>query len=181
MMVIGATLSVASCATISESQCQAGNWSDLGYRDGLQGVNRTRIIDYVEKCGEFGAPVNREQYLNSYEAGLEHYCTYEKGVSRGRNGYSYNTVCEGPKAEGFRIGYDEGYAEYKLHEKYKHFEKDIDRKDDELTDVTSRLAGEGLEDKERRRLSKKKRRLEREIDDLIYEFRHFRQEYNLDW
>ena len=174
-------LVLASCASISESQCEAGNWADIGYRDGVGGKKRTRIADYVEKCGEYGQAVDRPVYLSNYETGLTHYCVYDKGFSLGENGSSYNSVCSGASAADFRIGYEDGHAQYELKQEYQRYESRIEESRDELADVRSRLNDSDLNSDEKKRLQKKARRLERRLDDLQWEFRDFRRKYNIDW
>ena len=108
----GLSLLLMSCASISKSECQSGNWADIGYRDGTRGVSRDKLADYVQTCAKYGADVDRSAYLSAYENGLGHYCTYEQGLARGRLGKIYNTVCEGPKAADFRTGYENGLVQY---------------------------------------------------------------------
>lgn len=178
--IMAAGMVLMSCETISESECVAGNWADIGYRDGVDGKNRTRIAKYVEKCGEFGQGVDRNTYLTNYEVGLSHYCVYDKGFALGENGSSYNAVCEGPQAADFRAGYDDGHADYELRQTYDRFESDIESALDEVDDVETRLKGEALERDEQVRLQKKLRRLRGEVKDLRWDFREFRRKYDLD-
>lgn len=173
-------LFLTSCASISESECQAGNWADLGYRDGVNGKSRSRIADYVETCGEYGASVDRSAYLSSFETGLIHYCTYDKGFELGKDGSSYNSVCGGQLADAFRAGYDEGYSEYEIRKKYDKFESDIEDTEAEIQDVKDRLADSAIEPDETDRLRKKKKRLLRDLEELRWDFRSFRRKYDLD-
>jgi len=181
VLVVGMATLLPACASISESECQAGNWADLGYRDGVNGKGRDRIADYVQTCGEYGAGVDRSAYLSSYETGLTHYCTYDKGFERGKDGNSYNTVCQGPMAGEFRAGYDNGYGEYQLREQYRKYEADIADSENELGDVKDRLADPTTSADEKDRLAKKKKRLKRELEDLRWDFRSFKRKYDLVW
>ena len=181
VLAVGVGVLLPACASISESECQAGNWADLGYRDGVNGKARDRLADYVQTCGEYGTGVDRPAYLSSYEVGLTHYCTYDKGYERGKDGNSYNTVCQGPMATDFRAGYDDGYAEYELRQQYRKYESDITDTQDELQDVKDRLADPETTAEEKARLAKKKKRLVRELEDLRWDFRSFRRKYDLDW
>lgn len=181
VLVVGIGALLPACASISESECQAGNWADLGYRDGVNGKGRNRIADYVQTCGEYGAGVDRSAYLSSYETGLTHYCTFDKGFERGKNGNSYNAVCEGPMAGEFRAGYDQGYGAYELRRRYEQYEEEIIDSENELQDVKDRLADPAIESDEKRRLAKKKKRLLHELEDLRWDFRSFKRKYDLDW
>ena len=168
-----------SCSSISESECMAGNWADIGYRDGLNGKQRTKITDYVKECAEYGASVDRQTYIESYEVGLSYYCTYEQGFERGKKGYGYNAVCTGPLAADFRAGYDEGYIEYELRRTYSKYQADIEQTEAELQDVKDRIADPEIDEDEKKRLQKKRKRLSRKLKNLIWEFRDFRQKHDL--
>lgn len=181
ILVIGVVTLLPACASISEEECVAGNWADLGYRDGVNGKPRDRIAKYVETCGEYGTGVDRPAYLASYETGLTHYCTYEKGFERGQNGNSYNTVCAGPMAVDFRAGYDEGYFEYELRQRYSQYESEIIDAENELNDIRDRLANPDITTEEKDRLKKKKKRLRRQLEDLRWDFSTFKRKYDLDW
>ena len=185
VLVIGVGVLLPACASISEQECQAGNWADLGYRDGVNGKSRDRLSDYVQTCGEYGGGlatnIDRSAYLSSYETGLTHYCTYDKGFERGKGGDSSNAVCAGPMAADFRAGYDDGYGEYELRQRYDKYEKDITDSENELQDVKDRLGDPAIEADEKERLHKKKKRLLRELDNLRWDFRSFRRKYDLDW
>ncbi len=177
----GAGLLLTACETISEQACQAGNWADIGYKDGVKGKSRAKIADYVQTCSKYGAEVDRQTYLQSYETGLSYYCTYDNGFERGRNGSSYNTVCDGALAADFRAGYDAGYGEYELRRTYARFEADIDNTQAELRDVKDRLDDPAIEPGEKKRLHKKKKRLMDKLEDLRWNFRDFKRKYDLHW
>lgn len=184
ILVVGAGVLLPACASISESECQAGNWADIGYKDGVNGKSRAKISDYVQTCGEYGAEVDRRTYLESYETGLTYYCTYDKGFELGKYGSNYNTVCDGPGnsmgAADFRAGYDEGYIEYELRQKYNLYESDIVDAENEIQDVKDRMADPDIALDEKKRLTKKKKRLVQELKDLRWDFRSFKREYDLD-
>ncbi len=108
----GAALLATSCETISEDQCFATDWSDKGYSDGTNGLERSNLNDYIEACSKFGADVDRGRYLEGYESGLTRYCTYDKGFSRAERGNSYTSACSGPLAAEFRRGYEDGARRY---------------------------------------------------------------------
>lgn len=180
LAIAGAASLMVSCETISESQCVAGNWSDLGYRDGVDGRSRSRIADYVEQCGEYGQDVNRSVYLTSYETGLTHYCIYDKGFSLGESGNSYNSVCRGEGAAQFRAGYDNGFTKYELRKRYDEFEYDINKLEDEIEDIKTKLAEPDLSADEIKSLRRDKKRYVSDLADLKWDFRDFRRKYDLD-
>jgi len=173
VLVIGAGVLITSCETISEDQCFATDWADRGYKDGTNGAARSKLSDYIDKCSEFGADVNRARYLDGFEAGLERYCTYDKGFSRGEGGSSYNAVCEGPRAGAFRAGYDDGTAKYEYERKYDNLLDAVRRAEEQYEDVTHRLKDQTLSADERLRLEKKRRRYKDRIEDTKHELYKF--------
>jgi len=38
-----AVIGFTGCASISEDECLSGNWSDIGYKDGVNGKSRRKI------------------------------------------------------------------------------------------------------------------------------------------
>lgn len=181
LLISGAAIIVLpSCATISESECVAGNWADLGYRDGLNGVERQRIADYANTCSEYGAQIDRKAYLTSYEAGLGLYCTYDKGYARGYDGSSYNDVCAGALAVDYRPGYDDGYAQYRLETDHQTLIKALKDIEDEIDDVRRRLRDPETPEDDYDRLRKKRDRLEDERQDIRQNLRDFERANGLD-
>lgn len=180
-LALAAVTMLSACATISQDECVAGNWSDLGYRDGNKGVARDRIADYVSKCGEYGQDVDRQSYLSSYETGLSHYCVYDKGYALGEKGNHYNAVCSGELASDFRAGFDDGFAAYELRQRYDGYNNKINNLEDEVDDVADRLRDPALTDaEEKKRLKKKRNRLREELSDLEWDFNRFKREFGLD-
>ena len=178
--VCGVALLGASCASISESDCLAGNWTEIGYKDGVNGKSPAILADYAKTCGELGVRVNQQEYLRNYDTGLVSYCTYDKGFSRGEGGSGYNDVCPDRLAGNFRAGYEDGRAEYEVKKAYDNFLGRIDSTKDSLEDVRDRLKNEEMSGEERARLEKKRRRLSKELDELRWDFRRFKRENGFD-
>ena len=55
-LALASTTLMTGCETISEEACLAGNWEDIGFRDGEQGRSRSRLVKIAETCGEVGQP-----------------------------------------------------------------------------------------------------------------------------
>ena len=106
---------LSGCASISEEKCQAGNWQELGYRDGSNGVKRGKASKIADTCAKYGIDMNFDAYLAGFNQGLPSYCTYERGFALGENGSSYNQICSGELAADFAPGYDEGRAVYEIY------------------------------------------------------------------
>jgi len=156
---------LAGCATISEDECVTGSWSDIGYKDGVNGTARGKLADYAKTCAKYGVTPDRTAYLAAFDQGLLKYCTYEQGFERGENGRSFNQVCGGDPQSGFAQGYDDGRIIYEIHAEHKRLIETYDDTLEALIEVRRRLAEDELEPEERKRLTKKQYRLEGELDD----------------
>ena len=185
-----ATIGFAGCASISEGECVSGNWSDIGYQDGVKGKARGKLADYTKTCAKYGAQPNREAYLTAFESGLIKYCTYEQGLELGENGSDYNQVCSGDLASGFSQGYDEGRVVYEIYSEHKRLISEYEDILEALVNVRGRLAGDvsdkdddgniiPLSESERKRLVKKQYRLEGQLDDYRQDIRDFEYANNL--
>lgn len=185
-----AAMGLAGCASISEGECVSGNWSDIGYQDGVKGKARGKLADYTKTCAKYGAQPNRDAYLTAFESGLVKYCTYERGFELGENGNSYNQVCSGDLSTGFSQGYDEGRAVYEIYREHKRLISEYDDTLEALVNVRGRLAGDIVDEdddgnviqlsaSERKRLTKKQYRLEGELDDWRQDIRDFEYANNL--
>jgi len=184
VILSGAIIGLTGCASISKDECISGNWSDIGYKDGVNGKSRGKLADYAKTCIKYGVEPNRDVYLTAFENGLVKYCTFEQGLKLGENGSSYNQVCSGDLANGFSQGYDEGRAVYEIYREHKSLISDYEETLEDLVDVRGRLDGdiidkdrEGniipLSTSERKRLTKKQYRLEGELDDKRQDVRDF--------
>ena len=184
VILSGAIIGLTGCASISKDECISGNWSDIGYKDGVNGKSRGKLADYAKTCIKYGVEPNRDVYLTAFENGLVKYCTFEQGLKLGENGSSYNQVCSGDLANGFSQGYDEGRVVYEINREHKRLISDYEETLEDLVDVRGRLAGdiidkdgEGniipLSTSERKRLTKKQYRLEGELDDKRQDVRDF--------
>ena len=184
------TIGLSSCASISEGDCVSGNWSDIGYKDGVNGKSRDKLADYTKTCAKYGVEPNHKVYLTSFESGLVKYCTYEQGYELGENGNIYNQVCSGNLADGFSQGYDEGRVVYEIYREHKRLMSEYEDTLEALVNLRGRLAGdigdkdeEGniipLSASERKRLTKKQYRLEGELNDYRQDIRDYEYANNL--
>jgi len=111
LVAIGA-LSLSSCATISHEECVAGGWEDIGYRDGENGKSQSRLADYNSTCSKFSVTPDRTAYLRGYDQGLQLYCDFDRGLSRGANGNATDTLCQAFPESDYFIGYEQGLTGY---------------------------------------------------------------------
>lgn len=135
-------LVLASCATLSEAECEAGDWRAIGISDGANGYPPSYIDNHIEACSEYGVAVDRQLYLQGREQGLERYCTLETAERDGRRGRRNYGTCEGEMAVSFLLV-------HRAARSVSEAEAKIDSVDAEIDGLFSRLSNRELSDAER--------------------------------
>ena len=136
---------------------------DKGYDHGFAGKS------IKAECRE----MNSTPYLDGYNQGLPLYCSYDRGFDHGESGHSVKKQCQKIGSIAYLDGHAEGRVIYALRQEYDDLIDIYKDRRASIEDVAHRLANYELDDKERSRLRKKMRRLERELDDARIEIRAF--------
>ncbi len=127
----------SSCATMNKSECREADWQVVGLEDGARGRDLSYIGRHRESCAEHGIAPDLARYNIGREAGLQQYCTYNKGHWFGSFGFSYSNVCQGEQFGAYREGYDRGRELYGL---VHGLEKEIDHTTKDLLAKRAQLA-----------------------------------------
>ncbi len=172
VLVSALTWGLAGCATMSQDECRAANWYEIGKKDASQGYALARLGEHREACAEFGITPSVEGYRAGYTHGLPYYCNANKGWTEGLNGQSYRNVCPPEMERDFLQGYRAGQEIHDLEQQLDEIDRGIDR-------VEEKLDEPGLSDKrvqelrrELRNLTRDARRAERELADAKAEARN---------
>lgn len=99
---------VIACAPLSKDQCQAANWQQIGYQNGLKGRDAARFEEERRACAEHGLGADATGWKLGYAQGLGLYCRPEHGYDIGRRGGSYGDVCPPDLDAHFRPAYEDG-------------------------------------------------------------------------
>lgn len=177
-LILGAT-SLASCATISEDECLAGSWEEIGFRDGERGKSRSKLADYAKTCVKYEIAPDRQSYFKGFEQGLLRYCTYDKGFSTGEYGNQPNAECQTVPDNGYYAGYDEGRIIWSINQEYQELINSYEETIDALVEVERKLTEDELTDETHKRLRKKRLRLEDRREDDRIEIRAFERIHGL--
>lgn len=86
-------LTLASCASISKDECIAGNWEEIGFRDGTNGQFSSYIQSHAKACERVDVRPDPVAWERGRQRGLPAYCVPQKAYDIGRNGRSVNEVC----------------------------------------------------------------------------------------
>ena len=169
LAVLVCSLTVAGCASLSESECRGGDWYAIGVEDGAGGANTTRLATHRDACAKYAIEPDAEQYEAGRKDGLMHYCTVERGFETGRSGNSYSGACPAGRDVEFLRGYELGRRYYTIDGELEHI-------DDDLRTYQGQLSVEN-DDQQRQRLVSVMRqlqidrwRLESERRDLDWQF-----------
>lgn len=92
-LVLAVLAALTGCASLDEGECRAGHWSELGARDGAQGLGVDRLGDHRKSCAEYGIAPDPGAYLIGRAQGLLRYCTPAVAVQEGLAGRPYRDVC----------------------------------------------------------------------------------------
>ena len=86
-------LLLASCATLSEDQCQRGNWGGIGLADGREGRDADFIAQHAKACADFGIAPDAAAWEAGRQEGLKAYCTPRNAWEEGARGVILKDVC----------------------------------------------------------------------------------------
>ena len=121
MTLIGSGLTLAlsllsGCATtpsLSPEQCQAGNWQQIGYADGMVGRSGAYFAKHLENCTPIpGSAPNRMLWEEGRQEGLKEFCTELNAYKLGREGYGWQPVCPLEGIEKLEEAYNQGRYYY---------------------------------------------------------------------
>lgn len=121
MTLIGSGLTLAlsllsGCATtpsLSPEQCQAGNWQQIGYADGMVGRSGAYFAKHLENCTPIpGSAPNRMLWEQGRQKGLKEFCTELNAYKLGREGYGWQPVCPLEGIEKLEEAYNQGRYYY---------------------------------------------------------------------
>ena len=126
-------------ATVSESQCYAGDWQTLGYRDGSQGLRSTQILEHQNACVPFGVVPDRASYMAGWQEGVAEYCPPGNGFDVGEQGYLHNNVCPDSQRAEFERAYRSGRQLYLARVEVDDLVRTIDQRHYRLGQIESEL------------------------------------------
>ena len=135
-----ASLLVTGCASLSESQCVAGDWETVGYRDGLAGRQSTQLLSHQNACVKHGAVPDREAYLAGWEDGVRQHCQPGNGFNSGEAGRSYPNVCPDDLQDAYYVAYQEGRRLYLAKTEIDGLNRQIAQKEQRLEKLAAEIA-----------------------------------------
>ncbi|MFS4436929.1 DUF2799 domain-containing protein [Paracoccaceae bacterium GXU_MW_L88] len=120
-------LALAGCASLSEEQCAAGNWEEIGRRDGANGRTASYLANHSKACADLGIQPDAALWEAGRQQGLQYYCTPENAYREARNFYrSVAAVC--PASPALERAYRDGLE-------WRRLEDRIDDEKDDIRDA----------------------------------------------
>lgn len=161
-LVLGAIL--AACATLSEEQCQAGDWRSIGQADGARGRPANYVSNHIDACSEYGIGLDQALYDAGRQEGLGSYCRLDVAAREGRRGDRYYGVCEGSVGLAFARVHRAGLEIYEL-------EAELNSVESEISSLVRRLGQSGSSEEQVASLRREIRSLEREASSIARQIR----------
>jgi len=132
MIPISLLIALGSCATLNEAECVSGEWTLVGYEDGVQGRAPEFIAQHREACAEYGIAPDLNQYLAGRQRGLLQYCTPQKAYDLGRQARPVAAVCPVEQAAQLDEANFRGRTYRQLSDEIAELEREIDEYQREL-------------------------------------------------
>ncbi|MBW2423461.1 MAG: DUF2799 domain-containing protein [Deltaproteobacteria bacterium] len=107
-LLVLASLACADRGTMSESQCAAGDWQTVGYRDGAIGLRSTRLLAHQDACVPHDVIPQRDEYMLGWREGIREFCDPDNAFQVGRSGRIHHNVCPADQRNDFLAAYKEG-------------------------------------------------------------------------
>lgn len=144
LALVGAGMSLTTCATLDEEECQTVDWRQLGQVDGAAGRSSGYVERHREACAKHGLPVSDQDWQAGWQTGIRLYCTPQNGLQVGREGKYYENSCPADLAYEFSAAYQIGKrvfdARRELNEARSRFDTVLaemkDAKDEDRTRLT---------------------------------------------
>lgn len=119
-------MTLASCASLSEQECVAGNWEEIGQRDGRAGRTADFIVNHDKACAETGVTPDRALWERGRQAGLTAYCTPLNAYEVGRSGARLSPVCPAAQLPVLDRAHAKGHRYHRLTEEIRELRREAE-------------------------------------------------------
>lgn len=125
-------VALGSCASLSEEECLAGDWRQIGVNDGAEGRGTDHIEAHRRACAPVGVSPDAEAWLAGREAGLRLYCRPAKAYEVARRGGEIRAGCTSAELTRMMPAYDWGENYWRLELQIDDVESDISAIDSDI-------------------------------------------------
>ncbi len=135
---------LSGCATLTKSQCEAGDWRGIGVSDGVKGYATSRFGEHVKACAEHGITPSRQLYEAGHAEGLKVYCQLDRAADEGMADRPNYQVCTGELGVSFNRVYYEGRRVFTERQRIVEMKSELDDVLGELAATTDADARRSL-------------------------------------
>ncbi len=140
LAALASALLVSGCASMSESQCVAGDWETVGYRDGVAGKQSSQLLSHQNACVKHGAIPDRDAYLAGWESGVRQFCLPGNGFSTGEAGRAFANVCPEDLQDAYYAAYQEGRRLYLAKAEIDSLKREIAQKEYRIEQLAEEIS-----------------------------------------
>ncbi len=181
IVLLASTAALGGCASLSESQCLAGDWQTVGYRDGTSGHDPSALLKHQNACVKHGVTPDRAAYLTGWDQGIFQYCQPRNGFALGERGAAFPTLCPDAVIDVFEAAYHDGRRLYLARAEIRRLEREIKAREhrfehleEAIASAETRLVEDGLSSEERRELLEATKQMSREQGEIEVELKALR-------
>ncbi|QHQ36120.1 DUF2799 domain-containing protein [Algicella marina] len=124
LLIVAALMALSSCATLTEEQCEAGNWAAIGYRDGENGRLPNFLEQHRKACAEVGITPAQSEWEAGRTQGLTQYCRPSRAYRVGRSGRALSPVCTDAQWQEMRPAWNHGRNYWRLEDDINDIERE---------------------------------------------------------
>lgn len=132
LILLGAIVTSAGCATLTKEQCTMGNWQAIGYTDGVAGYYADRLASHAKACAKTGVSPDYQAWERGRQQGLKQYCTPTNAYELGRRGQQLNGVCPANMANQLQQLNAQGREYYTLNNQLLEEQRQLEKYQDEF-------------------------------------------------
>lgn len=107
-MLLSTSFACSRNGSVSESQCAAGDWETIGYRDGALGYRSSRLLAHQDACIPHGVTPDRAAYQLGWRQGIVEFCDPTHGFEVGQSGAGHDNVCPADQRDAFLAAFERG-------------------------------------------------------------------------
>ncbi len=132
LTIMGASLAITGCASLSKAECQVADWYQIGAKDGANGHDWNRLASHAKACTKVGVTPDRDTWERGRQAGLYSYCTPANAYRVGSQGSSLKNVCPLELQDQLNRATSYGNSIYRLRRNLENGRKELSTLKDRL-------------------------------------------------
>lgn len=132
LTIMGASLAITGCASLSKAECQVADWYQIDAKDGANGHDWNRLASHAKACAKVGITPDRDVWERGRQAGLHSYCTPTNAYRVGSQGSSLKNVCPVELQDYLNRATSYGNSIYRLRRNLENGRKELSTLKDQL-------------------------------------------------